>query len=77
MRDRDGSWLMVYSPNSTISIDTGSLRGCNVTASWYNPTDGIYTPFDYRQCGGDKTRLFQLPTGDGHKDWTLVLEARG
>ncbi|KAI9172714.1 hypothetical protein HJFPF1_02226 [Paramyrothecium foliicola] len=76
MRDREGSWLMVYSPNSTISIDTSSLKGCNVTASWFNPINGNYTPFDYKQCGCGKVRQFQLPPAEDHKDWTLVLETK-
>lgn len=75
-RDRNGSWLMVYSPNVTFSIDTSSLKGCDIDASWFSPFNGKYTPFDYDQCGGDKVRRFELPVEDGHDDWALVLEAK-
>ncbi|KAM0325136.1 hypothetical protein ACHAQA_007675 [Verticillium albo-atrum] len=74
-RDSEGSWLMVYSPNSTFTINTSSLKGCNVTASWFSPISGKYTSFDYKQCGCGEVRLFKLPVEEGHADWTLVLEA--
>ncbi|KAF4930142.1 hypothetical protein CGCVW01_v001088 [Colletotrichum viniferum] len=74
-RDSKGSWLMVYSPNSTITIDTGSLTGCNVTASWLSPVSGEYTKFDYEQCNGTGVRRFELPVEDGHQDWALVFDA--
>lgn len=74
-RDSKGSWLMVYSPNSTITIDTGSLTGCNVTASWFSPVSGEYTKFDYEQCTGTGVRRFELPVGDDHQDWALVFDA--
>lgn len=74
-RDSEGSWLMVYSPNATITIDTSSLKGCNVTASWLSPLTGEYTAFDYKHCGCADIRHFELPVEEGHKDWTLILES--
>ncbi|KAI8311556.1 hypothetical protein K4K61_012005 [Colletotrichum sp. SAR11_59] len=74
-RASKGSWLMVYSPNSTITIDTGSLTGCNVTASWLSPVSGESTKFDYEQCTGTGVRRFELPVEDGHQDWALVFDA--
>ncbi|KAJ4301708.1 hypothetical protein N0V90_003801 [Kalmusia sp. IMI 367209] len=73
-RDVRGSWLMVYSPNSTFTVETKSLRGCHIEASWFSPVSGEYTPFEYTQCGASTVHQFELPMEEGHLDWTLVLE---
>jgi hypothetical protein len=76
-RDGDGAWIMVYSPTgAAFSIDTGTLTGCSVQASWFDPLAGSYEAFDYQQCsdGAGTVRLFTPPSVDGHDDWVLVLE---
>ncbi|KAL5464838.1 hypothetical protein PMIN06_000998 [Paraphaeosphaeria minitans] len=73
-RDAEGSWLMVYSPNATFTIETKSLKGCDIRASWFSPLTGEYTSMNYRQCGTSTAHRFELPIEAGHADWVLVLE---
>ncbi|KAF2637304.1 hypothetical protein P280DRAFT_458547 [Massarina eburnea CBS 473.64] len=73
-RDAEGSWLMVYSPNATFTIDTKSLKGCDIEARWFSPVSGQYTSIEYTQCGNATIHQFTLPVEEDHKDWTLVLE---
>lgn len=65
---------MVYSPNATFTIETKSLKGCDIKASWFSPLTGEYTPVNYTQCGGSTVHRFELPAVVGHSDWALVLE---
>ncbi|KAM0326210.1 hypothetical protein ACHAQA_006807 [Verticillium albo-atrum] len=76
-RDSGGSWIMVYTPTAKpFTLDTRSIDGCDVTASWYDVLTGEYTKFEYEQCGEDKAaRKFSPSTSAGHPDWLLVLEA--
>ncbi|ORY66157.1 uncharacterized protein BCR38DRAFT_456783 [Pseudomassariella vexata] len=75
-RDTKGSWIMVYSPTGqNFSIDTRSLSGCEVQASWYDPVTGGYATFEYAQCDGlGSLKQFIPPRVDSHTDWVLVLE---
>ncbi|ETS88215.1 hypothetical protein PFICI_02043 [Pestalotiopsis fici W106-1] len=76
-RDSQGSYIIVYSPTGqTFSIDTASLDGCDVDASWFDPVVGIYQEVDYTQCNGDNStkRQFAPPKVDSHVDWALVLQ---
>lgn len=80
MKDRAGAWIMVFSPTAkSFSIETGSLVGCDVTASWFDPVLGAYSVFDYSQCDGaaTSTREFAPPEAVDHTDWMLLLESSG
>ena len=70
---------MVYTPTGEpFSIETKSLKGCKVKANWYNPLYGSYTAFDYSDVAGSSSgtvQKFTPPSGSGHSDWLLVLEA--
>lgn len=73
-RDSQGGYIMVYTPTGEpFTIDTSSLRGGAVKASWYDPLSGVYQGFAYSQGGGQKT--FTPPSNATHPDWCLVLEA--
>ncbi|KAL1597859.1 hypothetical protein SLS60_008346 [Paraconiothyrium brasiliense] len=64
-RDADGSWLMVYSPNATFTVETKSLNGCDIKASWFSPLTGEYTRVkNYTQCGGSTVHRFELPLAE-------------
>ncbi|KAI1334479.1 hypothetical protein F5Y15DRAFT_401592 [Xylariaceae sp. FL0016] len=75
-RDSEGFWLMVYTPTGEdFTIETGSLGGCDVEASWFDPVAGTYSAFNYTQCEGlDSRQLFTPPAAEEHADWVLVLE---
>lgn len=76
-RDSDGTWIMVYTPTGkSFSLDTKTLSGCQIEASWYSPLDGTYTSFDFANGASSGTvRDFTPPTGAEHADWLLVLQA--
>ena len=78
MRDRNGGWIMVFTPTGkSFEIQTGGLKGCNVSASWYDTLVGGYTAFEYAQCGGESTvRVFAPLKTSVNVDWVLVLEVR-
>jgi hypothetical protein len=77
-RTSDGSLMMAYMPTSrSISVDMTRLRG-RATASWFDPSRGIYTeilgsPF---QNAGSKTFTPPGKNGDGDDDWVLILETK-
>lgn len=80
-RDGNGSYILVYTPTGqTLSIDTASLGGCDVDASWFDPVLGTYQEIDYTQCNGNQStstrRQFTPPKVDAHADWALVLEIK-
>lgn len=77
IRDKAGSWIMVYTPTATVfEVDTSVLRSCEVEASWYNPLSGRYSKLAYTQCdASSKAKAFTPPQESGHTDWVLVLEA--
>ncbi|KAL4759315.1 glycoside hydrolase family 140 protein [Aspergillus foveolatus] len=76
-RDSNGHWIMVYTPTEQpFEITTTDLRSCNVSASWYDPLSGEYSPFQFERCSERKgSQFFPPPTANGHSDWVLVLEA--
>lgn len=76
-RCREGSFLMVYSPQGeAIRVKTDSLRGPKFRAWWFNPRTGAA-----ERIGGPKKEFegpvlsFNCPTkGDGN-DWVLILDS--
>lgn len=74
-RDSEGGFIMVYTPTGApFTIDTSSLKGRDVKASWYDPVSGVYQGFAYTQGGGGQ-RTFTPLSNATHPDWCLVLEA--
>ncbi|EPS35558.1 hypothetical protein H072_11077 [Dactylellina haptotyla CBS 200.50] len=74
-QDSKGSWIMVYTPTGkAFTIETKSLVGCDIKASWYDPLSGVYTAFAYTQCGSTTVRKFTPPSAATHSDWVLVLQ---
>ena len=72
LREANGAWIMVYTPTGApFSVETKSLKGCDITASWFDPLSGVYTKFDYAQCTDGTVKKFAPPSA---QDWTLVLE---
>ncbi|KAF2664135.1 hypothetical protein BT63DRAFT_460439 [Microthyrium microscopicum] len=73
-RDSTGSFIMVYSPTGKpVTVETKSLSIGQVKASWYDPTNGTYSSFEYL-TGGSSQRLFSPPKSTTHPDWVLILE---
>jgi hypothetical protein len=73
----DGSLTIAYMPTiRTITVDMSKLPGM-ATASWYDPTNGKYTPIDGSPFPNKGSRKFAAPgnNGLGDGDWVLVLEA--
>ena len=71
-RDANGSYALVYSASGQLlSVDLSKLTG-TVSANWYDPRDGSYTPIDtYPNTG---TRDFTPPSSGEGNDWVLVLD---
>ncbi|HUK32708.1 MAG TPA: DUF4038 domain-containing protein [Vicinamibacterales bacterium] len=87
-RTPDGSLVMAYMPTNqtpppmptvrTITVDMTKL-GAPAYASWYDPTNGAFTPIAGSPLANTGTMQF-TPVGNnsaGDEDWVLVLEATG
>ncbi|GAA0625232.1 DUF4038 domain-containing protein [Kutzneria viridogrisea] len=71
-RTEDGSTALVYVPTArTVTVDLGRMRG-EVTAVWYDPTNG-----EYRDTAADGSGRFTTPgrNAEGEDDWVLLLQA--
>jgi hypothetical protein len=69
--DEEGKFIIAYIPSGrTFKINTGSLKGKAVKASWYNPRDGVW------QLVGSykKPQIIPFKTPD-QNDWVLVLDS--
>jgi hypothetical protein len=76
-RTPDGSLGVAYAPSAaTMTVDLGTLSG-PVTARWYDPTNGTFTPIGDGPLDNDGTISLATPgaNADGADDWVLVLEA--
>jgi hypothetical protein len=73
----DGKLAMAYLPSArTITVDLGTLNG-PVTARWYDPTNGAFTPIGGSPLANNGSVSLTTPgaNADGADDWVLVLEA--
>ena len=72
----DGVLAVVYMPTTgTIMVDLSQLSN-PVTAQWYDPSSGLYTPVPGSPFTNASLQAF-TPTGanaDGDGDWVLVLQ---
>jgi hypothetical protein len=71
----DGSLAVVYLPTPrTITVDMTRFRG-PVTARWFDPTNGAYTPAAGRVLPNTGTQQFTPGSANsqGDPDWVLVL----
>lgn len=77
LRDRNGTWIMVYTPTGApFKISTSNLNitgGKLVKASWFDTLNGTYTGFDWT-VSGEST--FTPPKSTTHVDWVLILEVK-
>ena len=72
-RDSRGSWIMVYTPTGVqFTIDISSIVDDKIRARWFDPTTGVYTPFEFIRSS--QLATFTPPVVETHPDWTLVLE---
>jgi hypothetical protein len=73
----DGKLAIAYMPTvRTITVNLAKLSGA-VTARWYDPSSGNYSPITGSPFANTGTRTF-APTGnnaDGDGGWVLVLES--
>lgn len=75
IRDRNGEWLMVYTPVGTpFVIGTSSLKDGNIEASWYDPLSGVYQTFEWEKQQGKN--VFTPPSNGTHADWMFILETK-
>jgi len=75
-RASDGSVVVVYMPTSrTITVDLSKLAS-TVTARWFDPTNGAYTPVPGSPFPNTGTRQFTPPgpNAEGSGDWVLLLQ---
>jgi len=76
-RTPDGSLVLAYMPTSrTITVDMTKLSG-PITARWYDPANGIYSPISGSPFANSGNHQFTPPGNNsaGDSDWVLVLEA--
>ena len=72
LRDRAGSYAMVYLPSyQSVTIRTAKINGPKLAAAWYNPRSGNMAPVGEFANSGELT--FTTPL-DG-PDWVLVVDA--
>jgi hypothetical protein len=71
-RDQDGRYAFVYLPTSrAATVRLGALQGERVTASWYDPRSGQYSPIG--EFKAQSSQAF-TPLAEG-PDWVLALDA--
>jgi hypothetical protein len=77
-RAADGSFALVYTPSvRDLTVSLAALSGPNVTARWYDPTNGSFVTIGGSPFAAIGTRLLR-PSGAnsaGDGDWVLVLES--
>ena len=77
-RAANGSFALIYMPSiRSVTINLTQLAGPNVTARWYDPTNGAYVSVTGSPFAATGTRAFQ-PAGNNAGaagDWVLVLES--
>lgn len=73
----DGSIAFIYAPTRrTMSVNLSRMSGPNVSARWYDPSNGTYTAITGSPLPAVSTS-FTMPTAnaDGSADWVLVLQS--
>jgi hypothetical protein len=77
-RTPDGALVMSYYPvPQNLTIDLTKLGG-TATASWFDPTTGLYSPDPASPVDNVGFHVFTPPAAqhaDGTSDWVLILEA--
>lgn len=76
-RTPDGRLVLAYLPTQrTVTVDLTQLRGA-VTARWYDPSQGQFSPVSGSPLPNTGSHDFSPPgpNGDGDGDWVLVLES--
>jgi hypothetical protein len=71
----DGTVAVVFMPQvTTITLNMSKFSG-PVTARWFDPSNGGYTPVTGSPFPNSGSQQFMPPgnTSDGHGDWVLVL----
>ncbi len=74
----DGTLGMVYVPSSrTMTVAMTKMASTTVTARWFDPSNGNYTPVSGSPFANTGTKQFTPPgnNSDGDSDWVLVLQS--
>ncbi len=74
----DGSLAVIYLPSArSIEINLALLSSTNVTADWYDPTDGSYLSTE-TELHPNGTQVFTSPERNsaGFSDWVLLLRSQ-
>lgn len=77
-RAADGSFAVVYVPTQrTITLNLSQLRGSSVSARWYDPVSGRWTPVAGSPLSGGGSRSLATPPANdgGDSDYVLVLRS--
>jgi fibronectin type 3 domain-containing protein len=72
-----GSLALTYCPNpTTLTVDLAQFSG-QVTAQWYDPSNGAYSTVPGSPFANSGTQYFTTPGNnhDGDPDWVLVLKS--
>jgi hypothetical protein len=79
-RSADRSFALIYLPTRrTITVDLRQLAGPCVSATWYDPADGRFSPVAGSPFRTSTSRLFGDDLGtnsSGFQDWVLVLKSQ-
>lgn len=74
---RDGSFGLIYLPEPRpITIDLAQLSGSHISARWYDPAIGKFSPVVGPPLVRGEKRTFTPPGNNsgGFGDWVLLLE---
>jgi hypothetical protein len=72
----DGTLALAYLPSgNTVTMNLDALSGA-ITAQWYDPASGTYSPIDGSPFTNAGMQTFTPPgyNSDGDPDWVLVLD---
>lgn len=78
-RSGDGAFAILYVREvRDLTVDLGQLAGPGVTARWYDPTSGLYTPAPGSPFAANGSRVLRPPGNNARNrpDWALVLTSQ-
>jgi protein tyrosine/serine phosphatase len=73
-RDRNGAYLMIYSPHGEpVEVDLNQLAGSDAVAWWFDPRTGKSTKVD-DELPHSRWHVFEPPSRGPDQDWILVVD---
>ena len=72
IRDQDGRWLAVYTPEGAgFEVDLSSLKGDKLSAVWFDPRSGNETPAG--DVANGIVKVAPPSKGKDSHDWTFYV----